>query len=220
MKWRRLVGEIFAPLFGGTREAWSEANRVFTGHLFEPERWEARLQAASDYADFERRYFLDWLSGMCEVVGVAAPPEEECIALARRANARITSQASAPFPGVVEAIRALYEQGYTLHTASGEPSYDLESYLVSMGVRDCFARLYGPNLIDAFKNGPEYYERLLADCGVAPADALFVDDSPQVVGWAAQVGARAILISTQPPQQHAAAFCLNSLAELPELLRG
>jgi phosphoglycolate phosphatase-like HAD superfamily hydrolase len=98
--------------------------------------------------------------------------------LARQANAYITPLVRAAIPGVVETIRTLHAQGYELHMASGEPSYDLQGYLTGMGVRDCFGRLYGPDLIDTFKNGPEYYRRLLADMGIDPMQALIVDDSP------------------------------------------
>jgi beta-phosphoglucomutase-like phosphatase (HAD superfamily) len=95
---------------------------------------------------------------------------------------------------VVDAIRMLHRQGYMLHTTSGESSLDLAGYLQAMGVSDCFGRLYGPDLIDTFKEGPEYYERMLADLGISPADALVVDDSPRAIQWATQVGARAVLV--------------------------
>jgi len=53
----------------------------------------------------------------------------------------------ATFPGVVEGVRALSNLGYTLSTASGALSKDLERYLTDMGMRDLFGeRLYGPDL--------------------------------------------------------------------------
>jgi beta-phosphoglucomutase-like phosphatase (HAD superfamily) len=155
-QWRRLVAEFFTPLLGGTPEVWSQANRTMTDQLFDPVNWQKRIRAASDYASFDRRYQLDWLAGMCEVVGVPTPPEEEGLELAYRATAFITSCVRAAFPGVIDAIRTLHSQGYTLHTASGEPSTDLDGYLTGMGVRDCFGRLYGPDLVNTFKmEGPE-----------------------------------------------------------------
>jgi hypothetical protein len=45
-------------------------------------------------------------------------------------------------------IRTLYAAGYRMMTASGEVSLSLDGYLTGMGVRDCFERLYGPDLID------------------------------------------------------------------------
>lgn len=156
---------------------------------------------------------------MCELVGVPAPPEEEGLALARRATAWITRRTRAAFPGAAAAIRALHARGYRLHTASGESSADLAGYLDGLGegLRDCFGRLYGPDLIDTFKDGPAYYARLLADAGVAPADALVVDDSPRAVAWAGEVGTRAVLVGRAPPGASTTA-CIGGLAELPALV--
>ena len=156
---------------------------------------------------------------MCELVGFETPPDEECLCLARHAAAFITRRVQAAFPGVGDTIRALRRQGYMLHTASGESSLDLEGYLQAMGVRACFGRLYGPDLIDTLKEGPEYYERIFADLGIAAADALVVDDSPRATRWAAQVGARTMLVSSSPHPETGTTPRLKSLAELPALLR-
>jgi HAD superfamily hydrolase (TIGR01509 family) len=218
-QWQRLVAEFFAPLLGGEPAAWAEANRVVAEGLLEPAAWQARLREASNYASFDRAYQRDWLGGMCALVGVAAPPEEEGFALACRANDWITRRVRSACPGAVEAIRALAARGYALHTASGELSADLAGYLEGMGVRECFGRLYGPDLLDTFKEGPEYYARLFADADVAPADALVVDDSPRAVAWAASVGARAVLVgATSPPPGDGATPRIAGLFELPALL--
>jgi hypothetical protein len=148
LQWQRLVGEYFVPLLGGSPEAWSRANRLVTDRLFEPDAWRRRVHAAADYRSFDRDYQVKWLRGMCGLVGIETPPAEECLRLARRAAAFITRRVQAAFPGVGDTVRALHRQGYRLHTASGESSLDLEGYLQAMRVRDCFGRLYGPDLID------------------------------------------------------------------------
>ncbi len=209
LQWQRLVAEFFAPRLGGTTEAWREANRLVIDRLLDLERWRLRIKASSDYASFDSTYQFDWLRGMCEVVGIAAPAEAECVALARCAVASIIPRVRAAFPGVVDAIRTLHSQGYTLHTASGEPSSHLAGYLEGMGVRGCFGRLYGPDLIDTFKEGPEYYDRIFADVGIAPADALVVDDNPRAITWAAQTGAQTILVSDVAYSETRAAFVLG-----------
>ncbi len=217
-QWQRLVGEFFVPLLGGTSEAWSEANRIVATHIFDPDNWRRRVQAASDYASFDRTYQIDWLGGMCELVGIAIPSEEECFELAHRAIASIISQVRADFPGVVDAIRTLHSQGYTLHTASGEPSNELAGHLDGMGVRNYFGRLYGPDLIETFKDGPAYYERLFADIGAIPANALVVDDTPSAIDWATQVGAQTVLVSNTPYPETKATLRIGSLAELPGII--
>lgn len=215
-QWQRMVAEFFLPILGGTFEAWSEANRLVMTGMLEPDAWSRRIQAAHDYTDFDRMYQVDWLRGMCELVGVPMPPEEEGLELAHKAEASIIPRVRSAFPGAREAIRTLYERGYMLHTASGESSAMLAYYLEGMGVRDCFGRLYGPDLIDTFKDGPAYYERIFAHAGIDPTSALIVDDNLFAVKWATQVGARAILVSNEPRTDSAAIQCIGSLADLPE----
>lgn len=216
-QWQRLVGEFFVPLLGGEPAAWAEANRVYSTDLFVPENWQARVQAAQDYVRFERTYWLDWIHGMCQLVGVQTPPEAECLELARQAEIYITRRVHSAFSGVVEAISELHTQGYTLHTASGEPSFQLDNYLQGMGVREYFGRLYGPDLLNTLKTMPVYYERLFADIQLAPQDALIVDDSPQVLAWARDLGAMTVLVN--PTREASDGMpCIGSLAELPELL--
>ena len=219
LQWQRLVGEYFVPLLGGSSEAWSRANRLVTDRLFEPDAWRRRVQAAADYRSFDRDYQVEWLQGMCALAGIETPPEEECLHLARRAAAFITRRVQAAFPGVGDTIRAVHRQGYRLHTASGEFSLDLGGYLQAMGVRDCFGRLYGPDLIETLKEGPEYYERIFADLGIAAADALVVDDSPRATRWAAQVGARTVLVGDSSPLRTGATVQIGNLVELPATLQ-
>jgi HAD superfamily hydrolase (TIGR01509 family) len=226
-QWQRMVGQFFAPILGGSAEAWAEANRVVITSFFSPGAWEARMNSTPDYWSFERKYNLDWLADMCQLVGVPTPSEEESVELARRAGAWIVSKVRADFPGAADAIRRLHDAGYILHTASGESSTDLKGYLGATGVLDCFGRLYGPDLVNTHKSGPDYYERIFADAGALPTDALVIDDSHVALSWAVQVGARTVLVtSKQRRSEYSEALpkpCLTvgSLAEVsPELLAG
>jgi HAD superfamily hydrolase (TIGR01509 family) len=125
----------------------------------------------------------------------------------------------ADLPGSVEAIHLLHRQGYALHTASGSCSLELTGYFEGLGVRLHFGRLYGADLINTFKEGPQYYERLFADAGVQPEKALVVDDSTDALDWAARLGARTILIGSSPHPETGTTPRLESLAELPAFLR-
>jgi HAD superfamily hydrolase (TIGR01509 family) len=143
------------------------------------------------------------------------PPPEDAYDMARAATMYITRRVRAAFPGVAEAIRLLHAEGHTLYTASGEPSDDLDGYLSGMHVRGCFTRLYGPDLVDTFKTGPTYYERIFADARVDPARALVVDDNADAVAWAWQAGAHAVHVTYLPAEANA----IPSLAHVPSLLR-
>ncbi|HLW03034.1 MAG TPA: HAD family hydrolase [Ktedonobacterales bacterium] len=218
-QWQRLVAEFFAPRLGGASEAWAKANRAVIKAMLEPSAWQKRLQSAQNFHYFDRTYQLDWLKDMCTLVGVVAPDDDACYELARQATALIIPQIRSAFPGAVEAIRTLFRRGYQLYTASSGTSTDLAGYLDGMGVRDCFQRLYGPDLINTLKNGSDFYERLFADAGVTPAEALVVDDSPQAVEWATRAGARAVLVGQASAALDDAVLCIASLAELPGILQ-
>jgi HAD superfamily hydrolase (TIGR01509 family) len=217
-QWPPLVAEFFVPRLGGAPEAWAEANRSVITRMIAPAAWQARLQSASDYRSFEYQYQLDWISGMCELVNVPIPGEEQCYRLAVEATVAIIPRVRSAFPGAADAIRAIHERGYTLYTASGSHSRELEGYLEGMGVRNCFQRLYGADLIDAFKAGPAYYEHIFADAGVNPAHALVVDDLPHALAWARQVGARTVLVGAAPAAEVEADIRIASLAQLPEII--
>ena len=213
----RLVGDCFVPLLGGTEGAWTRAHRAVVDWLADAQS--ASALAAADFAGFYRAYQLRWVAGMCELLDLPTPPEEECLDLAYHALAWITRRIHAALPGAVEAIRLLHRQGYALHTASGSCSLELAGSLEGLGVRHCFGRLYGADLVNTFKAGPEYYARLFADAGVQPEGALVVDDSAEALDWAARLGARTVLVSASPHPETGTPPRLTSLAELPACLR-
>jgi HAD superfamily hydrolase (TIGR01509 family) len=151
-------------------------------------------------------------------MGLPRPPEQQCFELGVAAERFIIPRIRAAFPGAVEAIRTLHAMGYALHTASGASSVMLEGYLEPLGVRDCFGRLYGPDLIEHFKDSPTFYERLLADLGLPAQNALVVDDNPKVLCWAAELGAHTMLVGRRADVE---AFPqIGSLAELPSIIGG
>ena len=213
----RLVGDCFVALLGRTEAAWTRAHRTVVDRLADPQSQEAL--ATADFVSFYRAYQFRWVGGMCELLDLPTPPEEECLDLAYRALGWITRRIHAALPGAVEAIRLLYRQGYALHTASGSCSLELVGALEGLGVRHCFGGLYGADLVNTFKEGPEYYACLFADAGVQPVEALVVDDSADATRWAAQLGARTVLIGSRPYPETETTLRLESLAELPTFLR-
>ena len=213
----RLVGDYFVLLLGGTAEAWTCAHRAVVDRLAEPQS--ASALTAADFVSFYRAYQLHWVAEMCELLDLPTPPDEEHLDLAYRALGWITRRIQAALPGAGEAIHLLHRQGYVLHTASGSCSLELAGSCEGMGVRHCFRHLYGADLINTFKEGPEYYARLFADAGVQPEGALVVDDSADALDWAAQLRARTVLIGSSSHPQTGTAPRLESLAELPAFLR-
>lgn len=216
-EFERLVGDCFVPLLGGTKAAWTRAHRAVVDRLTGPLSMSVLI--AADFVSFYQAYQLRWVAGMCALLDLPAPPEEECLDLAYRALGWITRRIQATLPGAVAAIHLLHRQGYTLHTSSGSCSLELAGYLEGLGVRHCFGRLYGADLVNTFKAGSEYYARLFSDAGVQPEGALVVDDSAEALEWAARLGARTVLVCPSPHPETGTPPQLTSLAELPALLR-
>ncbi len=219
-EWRRLIGEYLSPRLGGEPPAWGEANRIVVDEQWKRyQAWSELHLLDDEYVDFFSSGDEDsrWLSEMCEHVGVTTPDNclEVSIATYRHVRERVRSGFEDAAPGV----RALFAAGYTLATASGETSEELEGYLVALGIRDCFAgRLYGPDLVRAHKVGPTYYERILADSGLSPANALVVDDDANAIAWAAQAGLQTVHMCRQSEPATTAGHVVGSLLELVDLL--
>jgi HAD superfamily hydrolase (TIGR01509 family) len=220
--WQRLVGEFLAPRLGGAPGAWGEANQIVFERQWERFlAWEHQAVARDEYGDFlgspeeqER-----WLREMCEHTGVSAPGRDACIKLAGETERYVLPRVHAAYPGAAEAVRELHARGYALHTASGGMSRELDGYLTGMGVRELFTDgLYGPDLVRAMKEGPHYHPRILAHAGVAPEDALIVDDAPHMLERAAAAGATPVQVLSTHAVCGGPWASVRSLAELPALL--
>jgi HAD superfamily hydrolase (TIGR01509 family) len=215
----RLVGNYLPPRLGGTPEAWAAANTEVATRLFDRHFAHFRANPYASWHAFWDGYEFEWLADMCSRVGVAAPEDPVAFRrLARECDAYVTRRVRAALPGSVAAIRSLHRAGFTLLTASGEASWELDGYLTGMRVRACFdGHLYGPDQVDAAKFSPVYYERIFAHCNVSPADAVVVDDSEQALNWAAELGAHTVLCHPSAPGNPRHGH-IKSLAALPSIL--
>lgn len=214
-EWRRLVAEFFVPLLGGERAAWAKANQDVIERVMQT----LEAEQTRDYRAWYSDYQLHWLRNMAGQVGVTTPSDDaQCLKLVQQATDYITLRVRAAYPGAVEAIQTLHGMGLTLFTASNEHSRELEGYLTGMGIRQHFAALYGPDLVNTVKTSAEYYRRVFEHADVAPNHALVVDDKPQLLAWASSLGAATCLVGTAPEQGARADFAIASLSELSTVL--
>ena len=213
-QWRRAVGEHLAPRLGGTAERWAAANVAAFG------LWAARVTEAARRAgprkgsrDAHLAARTAWLSDMCEHAGVPLPDAAE--ALAEETSRVCGERVRAPLGDAVEAVRTLRAAGYTLYTSSGQPSWEIRSYLRALGIEDLFERTYGCDLVDRWKSGPHYYRAMCEDAGIDPRRAVTVDDKSVVLDWAKKAGMRTFLLGGQGGgQRHERIASLMELAPL------
>lgn len=213
-EWRRLVAEFFPTRLGGSPEAWAAANRATWQQVAEAHQ--PALAVEGRYVAGLKAYERAWLAAMCEHVGIAPPEGDACDALAREAMLYIMRRVRAAFPHAAEAVAALGDAGYTLHTASNQASWELDAYLAPMGVVDRFGILFGADLVDCMKPNSRYYERAFALADVDPAQALVLDDTPEFLDAAREVGARTVLVGAGASAP--GHLAIPSLAALPALL--
>jgi HAD superfamily hydrolase (TIGR01509 family) len=195
-QWRRLIGEFLAPRLGRSSESWGEANvPAFERQL---ERWRGAM-AAGGPADIRAFFANDarlWLLDMCDANGVSRPEPADADRIARETASYVRTHLEIRAPGrTLELLRELRYRGVVLHVASGDAHADLVEYLVRIGARDLFDRVYGSDLVNTWKFGPEYYRAILSDSGVDSARAAVVDDSPKALSWAGECGLRGFLVA-------------------------
>ena len=83
-----------------------------------------------------------------------------------------------PFPGAVEAMRALHERGLQVALASSSNPDEVEYYVELLGVGDILAGTTSKEDAEFSKPSPEIFEAALARVKSDPARTLVVGDTP------------------------------------------
>lgn len=208
----RLMGDVLAPALGETPERWGEANReVF------PRVWSQEAEWGDDPFERIERESILTIGGMCDWLGIDAPTDEECVRLGRALHVYVRGHHDAIFDHSARVVRAL-APAYDLHLATGGPSWQNEAQLASIGVRDAFGVLCGPDLVGVRKRSPLFYPRLFELADVAPPDAVVFDDEPRQLAHAVAAGARTVLVHPSEPWPDGARIA--NIAELPDAIAG
>jgi HAD superfamily hydrolase (TIGR01509 family) len=214
-QWRGLIGEFLSPRLGGTPEAWGEANVSAFEH-----QW-ARFSAAAsaggpvDIQGFFAKDARVWFLDMCDIVRVGRPTVEEAERIAAETVSYVKGHLKIRVPRVLEALRALRRRGVVLHIASADSHDDLIEFLEKIGARELFDRVYGSDIVNTWKFGPEYYRAVLADSGVDAERAAVVDDLPAALSWARECGLRGFLVERRAGEDFddAVARTFNEVAQ-------
>lgn len=205
-QWRRLIGEFLSPRLGGSPPSWGEANVPAFEHQLE--RWRAAMagRGPADIRGFFAKDARLWFLDMCDGVGVARPSDEEADRIAADTIAYVKAHLQMPPPRrALDALRVLRQRGVILHIASADAHDELVAFLRQIGARDLFDRVYGSDLVNTWKFGPEYYRAVLADSGVDANRAAVVDDSVEALSWAHECGLRGFLVERRSGEDFDAA---------------
>jgi phosphoglycolate phosphatase-like HAD superfamily hydrolase len=207
-EWVRLIGVFMPPRLGGTPEQWGYHNQRIIRQVLDDVF--GRLSSFASHREFQRIYATNWMTAMCQAMAIEMPDNGE--ELYRELSIYVAEHAKCECPGAGDAVRGLHRAGYQLFTASGTASWELRGIVSRMGIADLFETLYGPDLIDRVKYGPNYYELVFAHAGVVPAQALVVDSDLECCEWARKVGAKAVWVD------HDGRAEMSSLAALVDVM--
>jgi phosphoglycolate phosphatase-like HAD superfamily hydrolase len=193
-QYRRLLGEFLPSELGGDSDAWANANVGAAERAFARYQQAYRTAPATNVRDWYAEDVRRWLYEMCDEVGRPRPPAAQADRIASAAHEYVRRRVDIHAVRIVERLRDFHERGLKLHVASGDQHADLVGYLDTLGVRDLFGRVYGSDLVNTWKSGPDYYRAILADSGTAAANAVVIDDSPRAIEWAGECGVRGVLV--------------------------
>jgi HAD superfamily hydrolase (TIGR01509 family) len=191
MQWKTLVGEYYSLRFGGEPEVWGDANQKLIASFFDI-FWRDAKDQFSFYEDFYNDFKRNMVLGMFKEVGRRFTNEISAEEVYNSARDYVIPKVRSAIPGVINAIKELAIKGFMLYTAAGAVSIEMKMYLEGLGVSQYFIEYYGPDLINAWKSGPDYYRAIFNHSGVNPKKSIIIDDQPRFLENALKVGANVI----------------------------
>ncbi len=127
-----------------------------------------------------------------------------------------------PYPGVVETLRALGDEGWRLALCTNKPEAASREILAAFGLDDLFATIGGGDSFAVRKPAAGHPLATLARMAAPPGSAVMVGDSPNDVLSARSAGLPVIVVgygySRVPPAALGADALIERFAELPAAL--
>jgi len=220
---QRYVGALstlLAKQFGGVPEVWVEP---------------VGQELAAATARYEATFVGSPLAGYCAWIeqerarialailgthGAALPTGFDAGTFARQMQREALLASNCTFPGAAEALTALESANLPVMMASSQESEYLSAALEGAGLDRFVGSRFGPDLVDCAKEGPEFYRRIFAACGIRASQALVVDDQPTALDWAEEAGARVVQACVKPnAAEPEFPIVLRRLFDLPGLVR-
>ena len=125
------------------------------------------------------------------------------------------------YPGAMEAVAALREQGHGIAICTNKPEALADQLMRSLGVRDAFASLIGADTLPVRKPDPEPLFEAARRAGGDPSRTLLVGDSDTDRNTSANAGVPSVLVTFGPSGADMAALkpeaLLHRFEDLPEV---
>lgn len=139
----------------------------------------------------------------------------ELLKLKRKTYHALTEHNPPPtFPGAIELVRQLAQQGKSCFLVTSAPQVEGESFIVSCSLEEVFhpkCRFFNVRLADR----QELYHNIAAGAGGNSSKIVLLDDSPSNVLTAHKLGITAVGLTTKhSPQEFEGTFVVASMSEL------
>jgi putative hydrolase of the HAD superfamily len=171
--------------------------------------WAPRAQAIVDAAS-ERVFWDSFWAHLCQAHGLDEGVRGQLCRFEPRRTLRAFADAR---PALEQARR----RGYRVGVLSNFTLLDLPGSLEALGLGELVDAALSAAVIGAAKPRPEAYQAMARALGVAPEACLFVDDRPECVEGARQVGMRAWLLDRKGKSTEKNRLC--GLGELFDVSR-
>jgi len=145
-----------------------------------------------DYQAFYTNFKKNMVLAMFKETGKTPPRNINLVDIFDTTNQYVIPKVRAAIPGIIESIKELSSKGFILYTASGAISDEMKMSLEGMGIIQYFKEFYGPDLINTWKFGSEYYEAIFKHSSVDATKAIIIEDNPRFLEAALEAGANVI----------------------------
>lgn len=214
-----VVAQAMSKKFGGEPAKWLEAHNIVMKAMV---TWSSDIadEVRGEYHLYYREENRRWIVAMFRYLKLEPPDEMESQKLADRLRYIVPMQIQTPLPGGVEAVRHLHHSRHRLVLSSAGCFAHCKGALKGLGLLDKFDGIYGTDLLNTFKDGPGYFDRLLDAEDLEPQECIVVDDKPKVLAWARDLRMRTVHVADERhPPDPKADRAVVSAAELPEAVR-